>query len=83
MKAVQVAVFATPHGMLAVPRGVSVAQHCVLVVPAALRGMLALQDTHGNTRGAWGTLGGGSVIYMKIFYGLELLKTYFRPKKKW
>ena len=52
VKAVQVAVFATPHGMSAIPRGVSVAQHCVLVVPAALRGMLALQDTHGNTRGA-------------------------------
>ena len=88
MKAVQVAVLATPHGMSAVLRDMSFSQRGVLVaprsVPAALRGMLALQDTHGNTRGAWGTLGeGGSVIYMKIFYGLELLKTYFRPKKKW
>ena len=56
MKAVKVAVLATPRGMSAVLHGVLVAQHGVLVaphgVPAALRGMLALQDTHGNTRGA-------------------------------
>ena len=41
-----------------------------LGVLAAMCGMLAGQDTHGNSRGAWGTLGGG-VLCMKKFYGLE------------
>ena len=38
----------------------------VLVAP---RGMLALQDTHGNSRGPTGSSGG------KKFYVLELLKS--------
>ena len=75
VKAVKVAVLAAPCNVLVAPRGVS-ATPCG--VPAALRGMFAIQDTHGNSRGAWGTLGGErGVLYMKNFYGLELLKNHF------
>ena len=54
VKAVKVAVcnvLVAPRGVSATPRG----------VPAALRGMFAIQDTHGNSRGAWGTLGGSRI----------------------
>ena len=79
MKAVKVAVStamcdvsAAPRGAAAALRGMPAALRGVL---AALRGMLAGQDTPG----AWGTLGGvgGLVLYMKNFYGLELLKDHF------
>ena len=63
MKVVKVAVSTAMRDVSAAPRGVS----------AALRGMLAGQDTPG----AWGTLRGGGVLYMKNFYGLELLKNHF------
>ena len=80
VKAVKVAVLAAPGNVLAAPRGMSAAPRSVLAaphgVPAAPHGVLALQDTHGKSRGAWGTLG-GDVLYMKNFYGLELLKNHF------
>ena len=71
VKTVKVAVrdvSATPRGMSAAPRGVSAALRGVSATPCS---MLAVQDTPG----AWGTLGG--VLYMKNFYGLELLKNHF------
>ena len=62
MKAVKVAVLAAPCnvlaapcGMLAVPHGLSAA---LRIVPAALHGVLALQDTHGTSREPEGPLGG-------------------------
>ena len=92
MKAVKVAVSTAMRDVSAAQRGASAALRGMLValrgvlaalrgVSAALRGvsatpcgMLAGQDTPG----AWGTLGGkGGVLYMKNFYGLELLKNHF------
>ena len=76
MKAVKVAVSTAMCNVSAAPRGASAALRGMLAalrgVSAALRGMLAGQDTPG----AWGTLGGGG-LYMKNFYGLELLKNHF------
>ena len=61
---------AAPYGMSAAPYGVSAAPYGVSATPygvsAGPHGVLALQDTHGTSRGAWGSL-------MKNFYGLELL----------
>ena len=53
MKAVKVAVSATPSD-------VSDAPHDVL---ATVRAVLATQDTHGNSRGLEGPLGGGERGY--------------------
>ena len=62
---------------------VKVAVRSTALMPCQLRGVLAVQDTHGNSRGAWGTLGwGGGVLYIKNFYGLELLKKNFLDKEK-
>ena len=45
-------------------------------VGSAPHGALALQDTHGTSRGPEGPSRWG-VLYMKNFYGLELLKNHF------
>ena len=77
MKAVKLAVLAAPGNVLATPRGALAAPCGMLAaphgVPAALSGVLALRDTHGKSMGAWG----GELLYMKNFYGLELLKNHF------
>ena len=56
MKAVKVAVLAAPCNVLVAPCSVSAALRgmsaALCGVPAAPRGVLALQDTHVNTRGA-------------------------------
>ena len=80
-------VSAAPYGVSAAPYGESAAPYSESAAPygksaapygvsAALHSVMALQDTHGTSRGAWGTLGGG-VLHMKNFYGLELLKNHF------
>ena len=69
MKAVKVAVLATPHGVAAAPCDMLAALRVML---ATLGGVSATQDTHGNSRGLEGPSGG--VLYMKNFYGLELIK---------
>ena len=60
MKAVKVAVLAAPGNVLATPRSVSATPCGMLAaphsVPAAPSGVLVLQDTHGKSRGACGTL---------------------------
>ena len=53
--------------VLAALRGVSATPHSVS----------ATQDTHWNCRGLEGHSEGGGVLYMKKFYGLELLKNHF------
>ena len=63
MKAVKVAVFAAPCNVLATPHSMYAALHVMSAalpgMPAAPRGVLALQDTHGNSRGPEGASGGG------------------------
>ena len=66
MKAVKVAVLAAQWDMLATPS----------IMWTTLCGVLAAQDTHGNSRGLEGPFGGG-ILYMKNFYGLELLNNHF------
>ena len=61
--------------MLAVPRNMLAAPHDV----SAPCDMLATQDTYGNSRGLEGPSGG--LLYMKNFYGLELLKKSFLDQK--
>ena len=70
MKAVKLAVLAESGNVLAAPPGMPAA---LRGMPAALSGVLALRDTHGKSMGAWG----GELLYMKNFYGLELLKNHF------
>ena len=69
-----------PYGVSAAPYSVSVAPYDESAAPygvsAAPYGVLALQDTHGTSRGPEGPSQGG-VLYMKKFYGLELLKNHF------
>ena len=69
MSAAPCGVSATPRGVSAAPRGMSAAPRGV---PVAMHGVLALQDTHGNSRGQR-----GGVLYMKNFYSLELFKNHF------
>ena len=81
MKAASVAVLAAKcdmlaalRNMLASPRQVLAAPH---IVSAVVRGLLAAQDTHRNSRGLEGPLEGMAVLYMTFFWGLELLKNHF------
>ena len=61
-----------PYGVSAAPYIVSAAPYIVSAAPygvsAAPHGVLALQDTHGTSRGAWGTLGGGSTTHEKFLW---------------
>ena len=65
MSAAPCGVSATPRGVSAAPRGMSAAPRGV---PVAMHGVLALQDTHGNSRGAGGTLEGGGTIHEKFLW---------------
>ena len=60
---------ATPHSVAAASCDMLAALRVML---ATLGGVSATQDTHGNSRGLEGPSGG--VLYMKNFYGLELIK---------
>ena len=66
-------VSAAPYGMLATPYNVLATPYDESAAPygvsAALHGVLALQDTHGTSRGAWGTLGrGGDITHEKFLW---------------
>ena len=75
------AVLAAPCNVLAAPHNVSAALRGVSAllrsVPAAPHWVLALQDTHGNSRGPEGPSGGGGGTIHVKFYGIELLKNHF------